>query len=105
MDSVKKHCLLVVDDEPDILELISFNLKAEGYQIFTAATGPEALNQARAALERDQAQLEYAQINFTRDQKLFDQKLISQDELDTNRAARDAITGTVAVDKAAITNA
>ena len=42
--------ILVVDDEPDIVELISFNLKAEGYQIFTAATGPEALNQARAIL-------------------------------------------------------
>jgi multidrug efflux system membrane fusion protein len=63
------------------------------------------LNQARAALERDQAQLDYAQINFAREQKLFDQKLISQDELDTNRASRDAITGTVAVDQAAITNA
>ena len=63
------------------------------------------LNEVRAALERDQAQLNYSQINFAREQKLFDQKLISQDELDTNRAARDALTGTVAVDKAAITNA
>ena len=42
--------ILVVDDEPDMLELISFNLKAERYEVFTAATGPEALNQARAIL-------------------------------------------------------
>jgi multidrug efflux system membrane fusion protein len=36
---------------------------------------------------------------------LFDQKLISQDELDTNRANFDALAGTVAADRAAITNA
>src|ERR1700761_356021 len=42
--------ILVVDDEPDIVELVSFNLKAEGYDVITAATGPEALNQARSAL-------------------------------------------------------
>jgi multidrug efflux system membrane fusion protein len=36
---------------------------------------------------------------------LFDQKLISLDELDTNRASQDALTGTVAADRAAITNA
>jgi len=49
--------------------------------------------------------LEYAKINFAREQKLFDQKLISQDELDTNRASQDALAGTVAADRAAITNA
>lgn len=42
--------ILVVDDEPDIVELVSFNLKAEGYEVITAANGLEALNQARAAL-------------------------------------------------------
>ncbi len=42
--------ILVVDDEPDMLELVSFNLKAEGFEVFTAANGPEALNQARALL-------------------------------------------------------
>ena len=42
--------ILVVDDEPDIVELVSFNLKAEGYDVITAATGPEALNQARSDL-------------------------------------------------------
>ena len=42
--------ILVVDDEPDIVELLSFNLKAEGYEVITAANGLEALNQARATL-------------------------------------------------------
>ncbi|MDB6022324.1 MAG: OmpR [Pedosphaera sp.] len=42
--------ILVVDDEPDIVELVAFNLKAEGYEVITAATGPEALDQARAIL-------------------------------------------------------
>jgi DNA-binding response OmpR family regulator len=42
--------ILVVDDEPDILELVSFNLRAEGYDVVTATSGPEALNQARAIL-------------------------------------------------------
>jgi len=42
--------ILVVDDEPDIVELVAFNLRAEGYDVITAANGMEALNQARAAL-------------------------------------------------------
>ena len=79
----------------------------QGDLLFTIDPRPAqaALDQARAALERDTAQLEYAKINFAREQKLFDQKLISQDELDTNRASLDALTGTVAADRAAITNA
>jgi membrane fusion protein, multidrug efflux system len=79
----------------------------KGDLLFTIDPRPSqaALDQAHAALERDTAQLEYAKINFAREQKLFDQKLISQDELDTNRASLDALNGTVAADKAAITNA
>ncbi|MFZ0829052.1 MAG: efflux RND transporter periplasmic adaptor subunit, partial [Verrucomicrobiia bacterium] len=79
----------------------------KGDLLFTIDPRPAqaALDQARAALERDTAQLEYAKINFAREQKLFDQKLISQDELDTNRASQDALAGTVAADRAAITNA
>jgi len=79
----------------------------KGDPLFTIDPRPSqaALDQARAALERDQAQLNYAKINFGRDQKLFDQKLISQDELDTNKASLDTLLGTISVDKAAITNA
>jgi len=64
-----------------------------------------ALDAARAALARDQAQLENAKIQFDREQKLFDQKLVSQDEFDTSKAGLDALIGTVAADHAAITNA
>ncbi len=42
--------ILVVDDESDMVELVSFNLKAEGYDVITASNGLEALNQARSAL-------------------------------------------------------
>jgi two-component system alkaline phosphatase synthesis response regulator PhoP len=42
--------ILVVDDEPDIVELVAFNLKAEGYGVITASNGVDALEQARTAL-------------------------------------------------------
>jgi multidrug efflux system membrane fusion protein len=64
-----------------------------------------ALAAARAALARDQAQLKNAKIQFDREQKLFDQKLVSQDEFDTSRASMDALVGTLAADQAAVTNA
>lgn len=38
-----KQRVLVVDDEPAILELVSFNLKKEGYDVITAADGKSAL--------------------------------------------------------------
>ena len=40
--------ILVVDDEEDILELIRFNLSAEGFQVICAATGEEALERAKS---------------------------------------------------------
>ncbi|MGA1014233.1 MAG: response regulator [Limisphaerales bacterium] len=39
--------VLVVDDEPDAIELIRFNLKASGYDVLTAEDGEEALLKAR----------------------------------------------------------
>ena len=42
--------ILVVDDEPDAIELIKFNLKGAGYDVLTAADGDEALKKARAVL-------------------------------------------------------
>lgn len=42
-----KPRILVVDDEPDVLELISFNLKAAGYDVVSAADGRQALARAK----------------------------------------------------------
>jgi multidrug efflux system membrane fusion protein len=53
----------------------------------------------QAALARDQAQLTNAEIQFGREQKLFDQKLVSQDEYDTSKASRDTLAATVQSDK------
>ena len=39
-DTIK---ILLVDDEPDILEILSYNLIAEGYTVVTAANGLEAV--------------------------------------------------------------
>jgi len=38
--------VLVVDDENDILEFIQYNLKKEGYQVFLAHNGNEAIQEA-----------------------------------------------------------
>ena len=42
-----KQKILVVDDEPDILDLISYNLTREGYQVFTATNGRLAIEKAK----------------------------------------------------------
>ena len=39
--------ILLVDDEPDILEIVSYNLANEGYQIFTASNGIEAVKKSK----------------------------------------------------------
>ena len=39
--------ILLVDDEPDILEIVSYNLSAEGYEVFTAKNGVEAVAKAK----------------------------------------------------------
>ena len=39
--------ILLVDDEPDILEIVSYNLKEEGYKVFTAENGLEAIEIAK----------------------------------------------------------
>ncbi|MFK5983153.1 MAG: response regulator transcription factor [Flavobacteriaceae bacterium] len=38
--------ILLVDDEPDILEIVGYNLSNEGYQVFTAKNGKEAISKA-----------------------------------------------------------
>jgi two-component system, OmpR family, alkaline phosphatase synthesis response regulator PhoP len=45
MSTTKK--ILIADDEPDILEILSFNLKGEGYEVVTAKNGDEALDKAK----------------------------------------------------------
>ena len=39
--------ILLVDDEPDILEIVSYNLSAEGYEVFTAKNGLEGVAKAK----------------------------------------------------------
>ena len=52
-----------------------------------------------ATLAHDKAQLVNAQIQLDREQKLLDQKLISQDEFDTNKSVHDALAATVQSDE------
>lgn len=48
MSNVKK--ILIADDEPDILEIIQFNLQQEGYEVITAKNGDEAIEAAKKHL-------------------------------------------------------
>ncbi len=41
------HKILLVDDEPDILEFMEYNLKKENYQVFKASNGREAIAKAK----------------------------------------------------------
>ncbi len=43
----KPRKILIADDEPDILEIVSYNLQSEGYEIITARNGDEALDEAK----------------------------------------------------------
>ena len=42
--------ILLVDDEPDILEIVGYNLKNEGYKIYTAKNGIEAVSIAKKTI-------------------------------------------------------
>ena len=48
MSSPKK--ILIADDEPDILEIIQFNLAVEGFEVITAKNGDEAIELAKKHL-------------------------------------------------------
>ncbi len=43
MENSKGHTILIVDDEPDILEFLSYNIRKEGFKVFVASNGQEAL--------------------------------------------------------------
>ena len=47
MEKVK---ILIADDEPDILEIVSYNLSSEGYEVFCARNGNEAIEMAKKIL-------------------------------------------------------
>ncbi len=78
-----------------------------GEVLFTMDPRPAraTLEQARANLARDEAQLENAKIAFERTRSLFDSKLTSQEDFDDARTSQEALQGTVLADQAAITNA
>ena len=44
---MENHTILIVDDEPDILELVEYNLSKEGYTVHTAENGQEAVRTAK----------------------------------------------------------
>lgn len=42
--------ILLIDDEPDILEILSYNLEKEGYQVYTANNGDQGIEKAKKIL-------------------------------------------------------
>jgi len=42
----EKYKILLVDDENDVLEFLGYNLRKEGYQVFTASNGKDAIQMA-----------------------------------------------------------
>jgi len=46
----ENYKILLVDDEKDILEFLSYNLRKEGYHVFTARNGKDGLEIAREEL-------------------------------------------------------
>jgi len=46
MDAAPKR-ILIADDEPDILEIVSYNLQNEGFEVYTAKNGDEAIERAK----------------------------------------------------------
>jgi DNA-binding response OmpR family regulator len=45
-----KARILVVDDEPETVELVEFNLRQAGFEVATACDGAEAIQKTRAQL-------------------------------------------------------
>lgn len=49
----KSHKVLIVDDEPDIIELLEYNLVKEGYSVESAGNGKEALARLSEGFQPD----------------------------------------------------
>jgi len=64
-----------------------------------------ALEQAQANLQRDEAQLTNAKVQYERMKALYDGGVIAKQDLDTQEASFGQYEGTIAADKAAIDNA
>jgi two-component system alkaline phosphatase synthesis response regulator PhoP len=45
--NTKDFKILLVDDEPDIIEFLSYNINKEGFEVFTAQNGKEAIQVAK----------------------------------------------------------
>ncbi|MCG3166537.1 MAG: Alkaline phosphatase synthesis transcriptional regulatory protein PhoP [Bacteroidia bacterium] len=44
---MEKQKILIVDDEPDILEFMQYNLEKEGFEVFMASSGKQAIKIAK----------------------------------------------------------
>ncbi len=64
-----------------------------------------ALEQAKANLQKDEAQLTNAKAQYQRNKVLYEQGVIAKQDLDTMEASFGTYEGTIAADKAAIENA
>ena len=42
----KEYKILIVDDEPDVIDFLGYNLKKEGYIVYSATNGKDAINKA-----------------------------------------------------------
>jgi len=50
MKEASDYKILLVDDEPDIIEFLSYNLRKEGFQVFTAKDGISAVKEAKRVI-------------------------------------------------------
>jgi len=74
MSEKTKTRVLVVDDEPDIIDLLKYNLEKDGYEVETASDGVKAVKTA---------------IKFKPDVILLDIMMPNQDGVETCRQIRD----------------
>ena len=47
---MSSQTILIVEDEPSLVEVLSYNLEKEGFEVLTANNGPDGLERARSAL-------------------------------------------------------